>query len=593
MRELTIALVGNPNCGKSTLFNALTGSHQHIGNWPGVTVERKSGYYFDQDQRVEVIDLPGTYSLTTLASEQALDTQISCEYLLNDRPDLVINVVDAAHLDRHLYLTLQLLESKVPVIIALNMMDVADKQGIAIDVAKLSEQLGCPVLPLQSRNKKGLVQLKHAILNYLPATSGLDLYPDAIHQAIARIAPCLAGNDVTLSTQHFALRLLENDQLALQTLDKAQLALVNTEQAHLTKELGEDIDMVFADLRYSFIQQLLLTMRVQPAKGIHTYTAWLDKIVLNRWLAIPIFLGVMYTLFFFSLNVGGALQDFFDMASDTLFVQGTSHLLASWHCPPWLIAIIAGGAGKGLNTTITFIPVLAALFLFLSLLEASGYMARAAFVMDRCMRTLGLPGKSFVPMIIGFGCNVPGIMATRTLENKRDRILTVLMIPFMSCSARMAIFAIFTAAFFPVQGHNIVFSLYLLGIMVAIFTGVILRKSLLPDKVAPLILELPPYHLPSLQAILRQTWQRLQGFVLRAGILIVPFCIVLGTLNAINTDGSLSLIEGNPHSLLAAFGQWLTPIFSPMGIQAENWPATVGILAGVLAKEVVIGSLNT
>jgi ferrous iron transport protein B len=302
---------------------------------------------------------------------------------------------------------------------------------------------------------------------------------------------------------------------------------------------------------------------------------------------------MMYLLFVFSINIGGAFQDFFDIASQTIFVDGFAYWLNHLGAPMWLIALLANGIGKGINTTLTFIPVIGSMFLFLALLEDSGYMARAAFVIDRFMRALGLPGKAFVPMIVGFGCNVPAVMGARTLENKRDRILTIMMTPFMSCGARLAIFAVFTTAFFPVGGQNIVFALYLIGISMAILTGFLLRSTLLKGDPSPLVMELPQYHMPRMKTLLLHAWQRLKGFVYRAGCLIVPICVLLGALNALNLDGTLNTGEGDTHSLLSMVGRFVTPLFAPMGIHADNWPATVGLVTGVLAKEVVIGTLNT
>lgn len=301
----------------------------------------------------------------------------------------------------------------------------------------------------------------------------------------------------------------------------------------------------------------------------------------------------MYLMFLFAINVGGAFQDFFDITTDTIFVQGSAWLLAQMHTPQWLIALIANGIGVGINTTLTFIPVIASMFFFLSLLEASGYMARAAFVVDKLMRLLGLPGKSFVPMIVGFGCNVPAIMAARTLDSERDRLLTVLMSPFMSCSARLAIYAVFVAAFFPSGGQNVVFALYLIGILMAVLTGLLLRKTTLQGQASPLVLELPVYHRPSLRRLLRETGFRLKHFIVRAGRVIIPVCILLGGLNALTVSGGISSNEADTHSVLSLLGQWLTPLFTPMGLTQENWPATVGLLTGMLAKEVVVGSLNS
>jgi len=338
-----------------------------------------------------------------------------------------------------------------------------------------------------------------------------------------------------------------------------------------------------------------MVMAVQHKKSDASehFTAKLDRIVLHRFWALPIFFAVMYLMFLFAINIGGAFQDFFDITTDTVFVQGMAWVLQQVHTPAWLIALCANGIGKGINTTLTFIPVIAAMFFFLSLLEASGYMARAAFVVDKAMRALGLPGKSFVPMIVGFGCNVPAIMAARTMDCERDRLLTVLMSPFMSCSARLAIYAVFVAAFFPTGGQNVVFSLYLIGILMAVLTGLLLRKTLLRGQSSPLILELPAYHKPALRRLWKEMSLRLRYFIMRAGKLILPVCVILGGLNALTIHGGISVGEASAESVLSWIGQLLTPVFSPMGLHQDNWPATVGLLTGMLAKEVVVGSLNT
>ena len=324
----------------------------------------------------------------------------------------------------------------------------------------------------------------------------------------------------------------------------------------------------------------------------HHFSQRADRIILNRWLGLPIFFAVMYALFVFAVNIGGAFQDFFDIGSDTLFIQAPALFMQHLHAPAWLIALICHGVGKGINTTITFMPVIAGMFLGLSILEDSGYMARAAFVVDRLMRQLGLPGHAFVPMIVGFGCNVPAVMGTRSLSHRRDRIITSLMMPFMSCGARLAIFAVFAAAFFPQGGQNIIFALYGLGIAAALFTGWLLRHSLLPGPAAPLIMEMPAYHRPHWRSLWRHTWQRLKHFVFRAGKVIVPVCMILGLLNHITVSGHLTE-QPSQRSLLARTGQIITPVFTPMGIQSDNWPATMGLLTGVLAKEVVVGTLNS
>ncbi len=596
MSNFSIGLVGNPNSGKTTLFNKLTGAKQRVGNWPGVTVERKTGHYHTAGREIDVLDLPGVYSLLSGGGSMSLDEKIACEAVLSGAADVIINVVDASNLERNLYLTTQLIELQVPIIIVLNMDDVAKKRGIHIDVAQLSERLACPVVPLQAAKGRGLTDLLSVIdassralapPKKMPYPPELSAYVQEL-DAFIRIA----HPEQTQFSRWLSVRLLEDDVTAQSRVSQAVLEKVKTVQLSMTAELGEDGDILFADARYQFIAKVLQGVLIKGVSSSNL-SKRIDDVVLNRFLAIPVFLAVMYLMFFFSINVGGAFQDFFDLGSDALFVQGLSQVLLAWHLPDWFVATFGVGVGRGLNTTLTFIPVIASMFIFLSLLEHSGYMTRAAFVVDRFMRALGLPGKSFVPMIVGFGCNVPAIMSTRTLDNQQDRILTVLMAPFMSCGARLAIYAVFTAAFFPHAGALVVFSLYMIGILLAVFTGLLLRKTLLRGESSPLVMELPPYHLPTLASILMQTWQRLQGFLFKAGRYIVPVCVLLSALNAVNLHGQLIRAGDSEASILAYAGRAVTPVFAPMGIEQDNWPATVGLMTGMLAKEVVIGTLNT
>ncbi|OGT38783.1 MAG: ferrous iron transport protein B [Gammaproteobacteria bacterium RIFCSPHIGHO2_12_FULL_37_14] len=598
----SVALVGNPNCGKTTLFNALTGGRQRVGNWPGVTVERKTGSFTEAGKTIDVIDLPGIYSLVLAAETNAVDERIAYDFIVSQPADLIINIVDASNLDRHLYLTTQLLEMKIPILLVLNMMDVARAKQIHIDSEQLSQTLGCPVIAIEANKRDGVGELKRMLVEKTAHTSEpaypiFTSYPDvlqtAVKKIIANIQHLPQQTDSNIIEPWFALRLLENDAYVQQRVSASVLAEVATQQAYIQHTLYEDADIIIADTRYRFIQQLLQTCISRSAHHQNTWTSYVDNVVLNRVFGIPIFLVVMYCLFFFSINIGGAFQDFFDIGSQTIFVDGLAYTLTHVGAPTWLTVLLANGIGRGINTTVTFIPVIGSMFLFLALLEDSGYMARAAFVVDRFMRAVGLPGKAFVPMIVGFGCNVPAVMAARTLENKRDRILTVMMSPFMSCGARLAIYAVFTAAFFPSGGQNIVFILYIIGIVMAIFTGFILRTSLLAGDPSPLVMELPPYHMPHLKTLCLHAWQRLQRFVFRAGRLIVPICILIGVLNSLSLNGSLITGNSDTTSLLSLVGQWVTPIFSPMGIRTTNWPATVGLVTGILAKEVVVGTLNT
>jgi ferrous iron transport protein B len=584
-----IALAGNPNCGKTTLFNALTGARQRVGNWPGVTVEKKCGS-FSVDQKVmEAVDLPGIYSLTQTSATAALDERIACDYLLASHANIVLNVVDASNLERHLYLTMQLLEMGAPVIVVLNMMDVARQRKIKIDVDALTAQLGCPVVCVEANSGEGIYELKQAIARYEVRTEYPAIpYPSVMDNSIQRLMK--AGN---LSFRWQAIRLLENDVSIGNLAGSAAREQSYEEQQYIQLQQRTEADILIADARYQRVNQAVSASVTHGVRVQASWTSRIDKIVLNRLLGLPFFLVVMYALFFFSINIGGAFQDFFDISSQTIFVDGFAALLTQLGSPTWLTVILANGIGKGINTTITFIPVIGAMFLFLAFLEDSGYMARAAFVVDRFMRALGLPGKAFVPMIVGFGCNVPSVMGARTLENKRDRILTIMMSPFMSCGARLAIFAVFTAAFFPRGGQNVIFALYLIGIGMAVLTGYILRATVLKGEPSPLVMELPLYHMPSFKALRRHTWQRLKSFIVRAGRLIVPICVIIGALNSLNLDGTINSGEGDTQSLLSVVGQWATVIFQPMGIHADNWPATVGLVTGILAKEVVVGTLNT
>ncbi|MCK5888798.1 MAG: ferrous iron transport protein B, partial [Methylococcales bacterium] len=418
-------------------------------------------------------------------------------------------------------------------------------------------------------------------------------YAPAIERAIESLKPQLE----TQAAQHhcdlrwLALRALEDDTLAKQIAGNVLYHTVHQLQQSIETETDDEIDILAADARYGFVNTLT-QQSVCRLNEVSRHTSdKIDRFVLNRFLGIPIFLLVMYTMFMFTINIGSAFIDVFDQAIGAIFVDGLTHLLTGTIVPEWLIVLLANGLGGGIQVVATFIPIIGFLFLFLSVLEDTGYMSRAAFVMDRFMLMIGLPGKSFVPMIIGFGCNVPAIMATRTLDNQRDRILTNLMNPFMSCGARLPVYALFAAAFFPVGGQNVVFGLYLLGIVAAVLTGLIMRYTLFKGEATPFIMELPSYHLPRLKSVYIKTWDRLKSFIFNAGKVIVPMVLVLNFLNALGTDGSFGQ-ENSNKSVLSEIGRSLTPVFKPMGIESDNWPATVGIFTGLLAKEAVVGTLD-
>ncbi len=589
----TLAIAGNPNCGKSALFNHLTGIRQTTGNWPGVTVERKQGHFrLDDKQSATLIDLPGIYTLDAIS----LDEKVTQDYLLSGEADVVINVLDGANLERNLYLTVQLLEMAVPVVIALNMMDIAQKRGISIDTDLLSEKLGCPVVSIVAVSGKGTEALKQAISQVIgnEVSSGFKLTMDAeVESAIVDICEKLPTEYQAGNSYWTALKLLEGDAGILHKVNsEALIQTLKYWQKHIEDISGESADMFIADARYGHahaITQLAVSVK---GKVKRHFSDRLDQVMLHRIFGVPIFLGVMYLMFMFTINFGGAFIDFFDGAAAALFVDGFAELLSLVGLPQWMILVLTQGIGGGIQVVATFIPIITCLYLFLSFLEDSGYMARAAFVMDRFMRAIGLPGKAFVPMIVGFGCNVPAIMATRTLESARERKLTILMNPFMSCGARLPVYVLFAAAFFPDNGQNLVFALYLIGILMAVVTGLIMKHSLLSGDSSGFVMELPTYHIPTLKGVALRTWDRVKLFIRDAGRVIIVMVLALNLLNSIGTDGSIGN-ENSSNSLLSSVGKILTPLFKPMGIEQDNWPATVGIFSGVLAKEVVVGTLNS
>jgi ferrous iron transport protein B len=592
MSDFIIGVVGNPNCGKTTLFNALTGAKQQVGNWPGVTVDRKSGQYAHEGKKVEVIDLPGIYSLSAASP----DEEVARNYLLSGEADLIVNIVDASNLERNLYLTVQLLEMKTPLVVALNMMDLAQSRRMQIDVAELARRLDCPVVPLTASKNQGVGELK-SIVNHAAGARKVPqvevTYAPPVEAAVIELLPDIraAMTENRMDPRWGAVKLLEDDPWATRLVSVEAKSILARRRSTIEADSGEEADILVADGRYEWISRLTRSTVTRTTRVGRSLSDKIDRIVLHRVLGIPIFLTAMYLMFMITINVGGAFIDFCDMFTGTLFVDGFGALLGAMGSPEWLTTILAGGIGGGIQTIATFIPPIGLMFLCLCLLEDSGYMARAAFVMDRFMRVIGLPGKAFVPMLVGFGCNVPAIMATRTLENQRDRTLTIMMNPFMSCGARLPVYALFAAAFFPTGGQNLVFGLYLIGIGFALLTGLVLKNTLLKGEITPFVMELPPYHLPTVKAVLLRAGDRLKTFMFRAGKVLIPVIVILSFFNSVGTDGSFGN-EDSDKSVLSAIGKSITPVFAPMGISPENWPATVGIFTGLFAKEAVVGTLD-
>lgn len=592
----TVAVIGNPNSGKTTLFNGLTGARQRVGNWPGVTVERKSGAYRFDGATVTVVDLPGVYTLGALPGMESLDEKIAQDYALSGEADVFVNVLDASNLERNLYLTAQLLELQVPMVVVLNMADRVAQGGATLHPDVLAQQVGCRVVSAIANREEGIDAIKAAVA----ATAAERAVPPArvayagdVEAAIAAISESIAeaARRHGVAERWLAVKLIEGDAAAIACLDGLVPPAAAERIAALEAETGEDADTLIADGRFTFAHEMARAVLGGGAVKRRGMSDAIDRVLLGRWLGLPAFLAIMYAMFTFTINIGGAFVDVFDQGAQALFVDGLGALLDGVGAPAWVSVLLANGLGGGIQVVATFIPIIGFLYLFMSVLEDSGYMARAAYLMDRYMRAIGLPGKAFVPLIVGFGCNVPAIMASRTLEQPRDRILSVMMAPFMSCGARLAVYALFAAAFFPVGGQNVVFALYLVGIAIAVATGFLLKHTLLKGETTPFVMELPPYNAPQLKGVLIHTWSRLRNFLFDAGQVIVAVVVVLSFFNSMGTDGSFGN-EDSDRSVLSAVGRAAVPVFRPLGVQEDNWPATVGIFTGVFAKEVIVGTLD-
>ena len=548
---LTIAIAGNPNCGKTALFNALTGARQHVGNWPGVTVEKKEGYFELGDRQIRLVDLPGTYALFANAE----DERAAVDYLLSREASLIINIVDATNLERNLFLTSQLADMHIPMVIAVNMMDIAENRGIQLDLDELSDVYGVPCIPLSAVSEKSVTnfisQMGHVLASPMPLPKQM-VYGDKIEEAVKVLEPQVAPVAKLLETdaRWVSLMYLGNQN---SYADKFAEAGVKINKADVTKILGEEPEFAMAENRYS-ISHSVAGKAIVAAREKKTFSDKLDAVLLNRWAALPIFLVIMYLVFWVAVTIGSAFIDFFDVLFGAIFVDGLGYVLTDvFHAPGFVSAILADGIGAGIQTVSTFIPVIFFMFLCLSFLEDSGYMARAAFVADRFMRFLGLPGRAFVPMMVGFGCGVPGIMGSRVLESKRERFLTIFLVPFMSCGARLPVYALFAAAFFGKMAGTVVFLLYLAGVLFAVAYGLFLKKSLFQGQASNFVMELPPYHLPKFKSLMIHCWQRLRDYVWRAGKVITIAVAILGFLN------SFGIVD---ESYCGNEDQWFVPMYA-------------------------------
>ena len=589
MKKLIVGLAGNPNVGKTTVFNKLTGMRQHVGNWPGKTVEKAEGHFKHGNYEYNVIDLPGNYALSAHSMEEI----ISRDFIVDDDSDVIINVVDAANLERNLYLTVQMMELGANLVIALNMNDFAKKKEHIIDIKLMSKLLGIPIVEISAKTGDGFEKLLNTVEKQAkkPIDSSEKIsYSNDIKGHLAELQEIIKKDETLMNVPSIwtAVKLLERDTIIIDKVQKSEygskiLIEVDKVSKHLHDVYQECPEEVIANARYAFIDGLVAESVKKPAVEKETTTDKIDKIVTNRILAPFIFIIIMWAMFQLTFTIGAPFQDMIDVAFGSI-----SEFVAGFIANEYLASFICDGIIGGVGGVLTFLPIIILMFLFLSILEDCGYLARAAFTLDKLMhKIVGLHGKAFIPMILGFGCGVPAIMATRTMENEGDRMLAMMLVPFMSCTARLPIYAIFIAAFFPDNQGTMLLAIYLLGIVVALIVAAILKRTMFKGLSTPFVMELPTYKVPSLKGILLHTWEKVKGFLRKAGTIILACSIVLWALSIF----PLGVEYGSADSLLGMIGNVIAPIFAPLGF--GTWQAAVAIIAGLAAKEVVVATFGT
>ena len=592
--KFKVALAGNPNAGKTTLFNCLTGSNLYVGNWPGVTVEKKEGDLKNTSEKITLVDLPGIYSL----APYSIDEIVSRNFLLDEHPDLIINIIDASNIERNLYLTTQLMELDCPMVGALNMMDVVAKKGVKIDVDMMEKLFGFPFVEISAQNETGigeLIRLVEKIVIDDKKQAFPKIFPEKINAIFESFESLLKDKypDVLADYPRFfrAIKLIEKDEEILSKLhDPAELlGDIEKTRAQIEDLSKHDVDSAIADFRYRFITDSVNQVTRKTKENSFQFAEKLDKVLMNRFAAIPIFFVFMFIIYYVSITLVGDLTvgGIGWFINDVLIVNIAAGLGAIG-AADWIIALINDGIITGVGAVITFVPQLMVLFFFISILEDSGYMARVAFMMDRIFRHFGMSGKSFIPMVVGLGCSVPGIMATRTLENERERKLTAVLTPFISCGAKMPIYILMASVFFTAYQTLLVFSLYLISLFVVFSSGFILSKTWFKGGDSGYLLEIPPYRLPKLKNTLTQVWDRIKEFLIRAGTIIFAASVVLWFLQ--NFTLSLQMVQSADESILATFGKLIAPVFVPLGF--GNWMASVALLTGIAAKEMIISTLS-
>lgn len=585
---ISVALAGNPNCGKTTLFNALTGSNQYVGNWAGVTVEKKTGK--TKDGKYMIVDLPGIYSLSPYSMEEI----VSRDYIINEKPQAIINIIDGTNIERNLYLSVQLIELGIPMVLVINMMDDVKAQGTSIDTCCLSKLMGTPIVSISARRGENIQEVLSKVSyvvenNIIPPEINFD---NNTQNALNSIFSEIYCENKVVPYAFYSSKILEGDErveselkLPLQTMEKVECIAKKYES---TGKYG-DRETMLADARYKFIEDITKKCVVKgKSVGKLTLSDKIDLVVTNKFLALPIFLFIMFGIFMLTFGtLGTFLSELIEKLFCDILTPAAISLLENADAPKWTESLIIDGVINGVGGILTFLPQISILFLCLSILEDSGYMARAAFITDRFLRKLGLSGKSFIPMIMGFGCTTPAVMATKTQENINERRMTILLIPFMSCGAKLPIYALFAGVFFSAHQGLIVFSMYIIGFVLAIFTGLILKKTLFKTNMAPFIMELPTYHVPMISSLIKNTWDKCKGFIIKAGTIIFAMSIVIWLLQSFTP--AFSYTQDSSASIFAYLGRIIAPILIPLGF--GTWKAGVSLLSGLVAKEAVVSTM--
>lgn len=589
---MIFALAGNQNCGKTTLFNQLTGSNQHVGNFPGVTVDQKVGEVRGEKD-CSVVDLPGIYSIRPYTSEEI----VTRDFILNEKPDGIINIVDATNIERNLYLTLQLIEMHIPMVLALNMMDEVRSNGGTINISKMSEELGIPVVPISAVKNEGIDELLQTALRVAKGKEYPKVYDfcpsGPVHRCIHSVCHQIEDHAerAGISTRFAATKLIEDDPSIAEKLALSQneLELVEHSIIQMEEEHAMDRNAALADMRYDFIEKVCGATVIKPQESKeHIRSVRIDNVLTNRFWAIPIFIGVMFLVFYLTFNVFGAyLSDLLAAGIDAVTAVADKALTA-YGINPVVHSLVIDGVFAGVGSVLSFLPIIVVLFFFLSILEDTGYMARIAFVMDKLLRKIGLSGRSIVPLLVGFGCTVPAVMATRTLSSDRDRRMTIMLTPFMSCSAKIPIYAVFAAAFFPDYAALVMIGLYAAGIIVGIIVALLIGKTVFRGKPVPFVMELPNYRFPSAKSVLLLMWDKAKDFLQRAFTVIFVATVIIWFLQSF--DSRLNVVTDSADSLLAMLGHWLAPIFAPLGF--DDWRIPTALITGFSAKEAVVSTLG-